>query len=73
MEDVLLKLLCDMFLHSFKQKYLDRFYKFPSGLQGSQTSPGAFQTKLMEMQKFFKIKVNRCRNDPTYPKTLLII
>lgn len=45
-------------LFSFnKQKYLRRFYDLPAGLQGRQRSSGAFETKIKEMQTFFRLKV----------------
>lgn len=47
------------FIFFFKQKYLNRFYALPAGLQGRQGSSDAFQTKLKEMQKFFNLKVTR--------------
>lgn len=40
-----------------KQKYLRRFYDLPAGFQGRQRSSGAFETKIKEMQRFFKLKV----------------
>lgn len=46
-------------LFSFKQKYLRRFYGFPAGLQGKQQASGVFETKIKEMQKFFKLEVTR--------------
>lgn len=47
-------------LFSFtKQKYLRRLYGLPAGLQGRQrSSSGVFQSKIKEMQKFFKLKVS---------------
>ncbi|XP_061576201.1 collagenase 3 [Cololabis saira] len=39
------------------EKYLRRFYRLPPGLQGRQTSSGAFETQIKEMQSFFNIKV----------------
>lgn len=42
-----------------KQKYLRRFYGLPAGLQGRQRSAGALESKIKEMQKFFKLKVSR--------------
>ncbi|XP_041851829.1 collagenase 3 [Melanotaenia boesemani] len=63
-------LLLVLFAHSFAavlrkvdkdrnlaEEYLRRFYNFPIGLQGRKSSSDAFQTKLKEMQKFFKLEV----------------
>lgn len=54
------------FFYIFKQKYLRRFYGLPAGLQGRRRSSDAFQTKIKEMQKFFKLKVTRWRKTFTY-------
>uniref|UniRef100_A0A8C9Y115 Collagenase 3 n=1 Tax=Sander lucioperca TaxID=283035 RepID=A0A8C9Y115_SANLU len=48
-----------------KQKYLRQFYGLPTGLQGRQRSSGAFQTKIKEMQRFFKLKVTGNLDDNT--------
>ncbi|XP_037630474.1 collagenase 3 [Sebastes umbrosus] len=47
------------------EKYLRRFYGLPAGLQGRQRSSGPLQTKIMEMQKFFKLKVTGNLDDNT--------
>ncbi|XP_068569056.1 collagenase 3 [Cebidichthys violaceus] len=47
------------------EKYLRRFYGLPAGLQGIQSSSGAFQTKIREMQTFFKLKVTGNVDDNT--------
>ncbi|XP_070761481.1 collagenase 3 [Enoplosus armatus] len=74
----LLLLLLGLVAHSFAlplpsedkdkllaQKYLSRFYGLPAGLQGRQRSSGAFETKIKEMQKFFKLKVTGNLDDNT--------
>lgn len=49
-----------LLLFSFNaQRYLRRFYGLPAGLQGRQRMSGAIQTKIKEMQQFFKLKVTR--------------
>lgn len=45
------------FVFCSKQKYLRRFYGLPAGLQGRDGPSSAFQSKIKEMQKFFKLKV----------------
>ncbi|XP_028320711.1 collagenase 3 [Gouania willdenowi] len=47
------------------EKYLQQFYGLPAGLQGRQTTYGAFQTKIKEMQKFFKLEVTGNLDDNT--------
>ncbi|KAM6933941.1 collagenase 3 isoform 2-T2 [Xenentodon cancila] len=47
------------------EKYLRSYYRLPSGLQGKQTSSGAFETQLQEMQRFFKLKVTGNLDDNT--------
>lgn len=49
-----------LFLSLLMQRYLRRYYALPAGLQGGESSAGSFQTKVKEMQKFFKLKVIRC-------------
>uniref|UniRef100_A0A3P9KJL4 Collagenase 3 n=1 Tax=Oryzias latipes TaxID=8090 RepID=A0A3P9KJL4_ORYLA len=39
------------------EKYLRQLYGLSPGLQGRRAASGAFQTKIREMQKFFKLKV----------------
>ncbi|KAF6721671.1 Collagenase 3 [Oryzias melastigma] len=39
------------------EKYLRQHYGLSPGLQGSRAASGAFQTKIREMQKFFRLKV----------------
>ncbi|XP_053176686.1 collagenase 3 [Scomber japonicus] len=47
------------------EKYLRRYYALPAGLQGGGSSAGSFQTKVKEMQKFFKLKVTGSLDDNT--------
>ncbi|XP_040044757.1 collagenase 3 [Gasterosteus aculeatus] len=47
------------------ERYLRRFYGLPPGLQGGESSSGAFQTKMREMQTFFKLKVTGNLDDNT--------
>ncbi|XP_029302243.1 LOW QUALITY PROTEIN: collagenase 3-like [Cottoperca gobio] len=47
------------------EKYLRRFYGLPAGLQGRQRSSGPFETKMEEMQRFFKLKVTGKLDDNT--------
>ncbi|XP_075330584.1 collagenase 3 [Odontesthes bonariensis] len=50
---------------SLAEKYLRRFYGLPAGYQGRQSSSGAFQTKIMDMQRFFKLEVTGNLDDNT--------
>ncbi|KAM7413465.1 hypothetical protein PAMA_020723 [Pampus argenteus] len=47
------------------EKYLRQFYGLPAGLQGRQRSTGSFETKVKEMQRFFKLKVTGNLDDDT--------
>uniref|UniRef100_A0A3Q1KF48 Collagenase 3 n=1 Tax=Anabas testudineus TaxID=64144 RepID=A0A3Q1KF48_ANATE len=49
----------------FAEKYLHRLYGLPAGLQGRLQKSDTFQTKLKEMQKFFKLKVTGTLDDST--------
>ncbi|XP_029922882.1 collagenase 3 [Myripristis murdjan] len=47
------------------EKYLRRYYGLPTGLLGSRKSSDAMQTKIKEMQSFFKLKVTGKLDDNT--------
>ncbi|KAM3615875.1 uncharacterized protein V6R79_008903 [Siganus canaliculatus] len=47
------------------ERYLHRFYGLPAGLQGKDRIHDAFKTKIMEMQRFFKLKVTGELDDNT--------
>lgn len=57
------------FLSVHQQKYLRRFYGLPVGLQGGRGTSGDFQTKIKEMQRFFKLEVSsRSNMSPSAPE-----
>ncbi|KAM6946461.1 collagenase 3 [Aplochiton taeniatus] len=47
------------------EKYLQRFYGLPAGLQRTQKSADSMQSSIREMQSFFKLKVTGNLDDST--------